>query len=37
MWQEYVQEVQRLLEAEPTRAPTIGIAVSSAGAAGSCH
>ena len=37
MWQEYVEDMQRLLEAEPTRAPTIGIAVNSAGAAGSCH
>jgi hydrogenase-1 operon protein HyaE len=37
MWHEYVNEVQRMLEAEPTRAPTIGIAVSSVGAAGSCH
>jgi len=37
MWQEYVEDMQRLLDAEPTRAPTIGIAVNSAGAAGSCH
>lgn len=36
-WDEYVEEVQRLLAAEPTRAPTIGIAVKSAGAAGACH
>jgi hydrogenase-1 operon protein HyaE len=36
-WEEYVDEVQRLLDAEPARAPTIGIAVRSAGAAGPCH
>lgn len=36
-WDEYVEEVQRLLAAEPTRAPTIGIAVKSTGAAGACH
>lgn len=35
-WEEYVEDVQRLLDAEPTRAP-IGIAVNSAGAAGHCH
>lgn len=36
-WEEYVEEVQRLLESEPTRAPTIGVAVKSTGAAGACH
>ena len=36
-WDEYVEDVQRLLAAEPTRAPTVGIAVKSAGAAGTCH
>lgn len=30
-WSEYVREVERLLEAEPTRPPTVGIAVNSAG------
>jgi len=32
-WEEYLQEVERLLEAEPTRPPTIGVAVKTAGAA----
>jgi hydrogenase-1 operon protein HyaE len=36
-WEEYVDEMQRLLAAEPTRAPSIGIAVKSSGAAGPCH
>jgi len=36
-WEEYVEEMQRLLAAEPTRAPTIGIAVKTAGDAGHCH
>jgi hydrogenase-1 operon protein HyaE len=31
-WDEYVEEVARLLEAPPTRPPTIGIAVAGAGA-----
>jgi len=35
-WDEYVEGVQRLLDAEPTRAPTVGIAVRSAGAP-ECH
>jgi hydrogenase-1 operon protein HyaE len=30
-WDEYVQEVGRLLEAQPVRPPTIGIAVKAAG------
>ena len=30
-WNEYVDEVARLLEAPPTRAPTVGIAVKGAG------
>lgn len=36
-WEEYVEDVQRLLEAGPARAPTIGIAVKSAGPNGACH
>jgi len=32
-WDEYLQEVERLLDAEPARPPTIGIAVKTAGAA----
>ena len=36
-WEEYVEEMQRLLTAEPTRAPSIGIAVKTAGDAGHCH
>lgn len=32
-WEEYLQEVERLLEAEPTRPPTIGVAVKTAGTA----
>ena len=37
-WSEYGAEVVRLLEAEPTRPPTIGITVTSAGGdAGACH
>ena len=35
-WDEYVQEVARLLDAAPTRPPTVGIAVKTAGGAGSC-
>lgn len=35
-WIEYVENVQRLLDAEPTRAPTVGIAVKGAGAS-ACH
>lgn len=31
-WDEYLQEVERLLGAEPMRAPTVGIAVKAAGA-----
>ncbi len=30
-WHEYIEETQRLLDAEPTRAPSIGIAVKTAG------
>jgi hydrogenase-1 operon protein HyaE len=33
-WREYLDEVGRLLEAEPTRPPTVGIAVRAVGAAG---
>ena len=36
-WNEYLDEMQRLLAAEPTRAPSIGIAVKNAGDAGHCH
>lgn len=37
-WQEYLDELGRLLDAEPTRAPSIGIAVKTAGAADPhCH
>lgn len=36
-WEEYVEETQRLLAAEPTRAPSIGIAVKTAGDPGHCH
>jgi hydrogenase-1 operon protein HyaE len=37
-WGEYGTEVARLLAAEPSRPPTIGIAVAAAGTdAGSCH
>ena len=36
-WNEYIEETQRLLAAEPTRAPSIGIAVKTAGDPGHCH
>ena len=36
-WDEYVEDMRHLLTSEPTRAPTIGIAVKSTGAAGHCH
>jgi hydrogenase-1 operon protein HyaE len=39
-WREYVGELTRLLDAEPTRPPTVGIAVTAEGAAtarGGCH
>lgn len=37
-WQDYVEEIGRLLQAPPTRAPSIGIAVKSAGdTGGHCH
>jgi hydrogenase-1 operon protein HyaE len=36
-WDEYIVEMQRLLAAEPSRAPSIGIAVKSSGPAGHCH
>jgi hydrogenase-1 operon protein HyaE len=36
-WEDYVQEIVRLLEAPPGRPPTIGVAVKAAGtAAGGC-
>ena len=35
-WEEYLQEVARLLDAAPTRPPTVGIAVQTAGSASSC-
>ena len=36
-WHEYIEETQGLLAAEPTRAPSIGIAVKTAGDPGHCH
>lgn len=38
-WQAYVDELSRLLEAEPSRPPTVGIAVTAEGDAGGrgCH
>lgn len=36
-WSEYIEETRRLLDAEPTRAPSIGIAVKTAGDPGHCH
>lgn len=37
-WDDYLRQVQALLQREPTRAPTVGIpVVSSAADAGSCH
>lgn len=37
-WDEYIKETDALLKSEPTRAPSIGIAVSGGPpAAGSCH
>jgi hydrogenase-1 operon protein HyaE len=36
-WSEYVEETQRLLATTPTRAPSIGIAVKTAGDPGHCH
>lgn len=38
-WQDYVEEMGRLLDAEPTRPPTVGIAVNADGAPGGrgCH
>ncbi len=36
-WDEYLEDMQRLLAAEPTRAPSIGIAVKSSDTAGQCH
>ncbi len=33
-WREYLDEIARLLEAEPTRPPTVGIAVRAVGASG---
>jgi len=38
-WQDYVAETARLLEAEPTRPPSVGIAVAADGDSGgrSCH
>lgn len=38
-WQVYVEEMARLLEAEPTRPPTVGIAVTAEGESGGrgCH
>jgi hydrogenase-1 operon protein HyaE len=36
-WDEYIVEMQRLLAAEPSRAPSIGIAVKSSAPSGHCH
>jgi hydrogenase-1 operon protein HyaE len=36
-WQEYIDEIGRLLQAPPTRAPSVGIAVTSTDAGGHCH
>jgi hydrogenase-1 operon protein HyaE len=38
-WDDYAAELTRLLEAEPTRPPTVGIPVRAAGSAGEpdCH
>jgi hydrogenase-1 operon protein HyaE len=36
-WDEYMDEMQRLLAAEPGRAPSVGIAVKSDSAADPCH
>ncbi len=36
-WDEYLEDMQRLLAAEPTRPPSIGIAVKTSGNAGPCH
>lgn len=37
-WDEYMTEVGRLMEAAPTRAPTVGIAIKREGeGAGDCH
>jgi hydrogenase-1 operon protein HyaE len=37
-WDEYLSDMTRLLDAEPTRPPTVGIAVRGGGeAGGSCH
>jgi hydrogenase-1 operon protein HyaE len=38
-WQDYVDELSRLLATEPTRAPTVGIAVTAADESGrgGCH
>lgn len=36
-WQDYIDEMRRLLEAPATRAPSIGIAVNAAGGDSHCH
>jgi hydrogenase-1 operon protein HyaE len=36
-WDEYIDEMQRLLAAEPGRPPSVGIAVKSDSAADPCH
>jgi hydrogenase-1 operon protein HyaE len=35
-WDEYMGELARLLDAEPSRAPTIGVPIKTAGAAAGC-
>ncbi len=36
-WQDYIDDLGRLLDAPPTRAPSIGIAVNAAGGDHHCH
>lgn len=36
-WDDYIEEMQQLLAAEPSRAPSVGIAVKSEATTGSCH
>jgi hydrogenase-1 operon protein HyaE len=36
-WDDYLEELQQLLAAEPSRAPSVGVAVKSEAANGSCH
>ena len=36
-WQDYVDEMKRLIDAPPSRPPSVGIAVTAAGADDSHH